>query len=342
MLQPKNNETSEQNEPTQLDKSKCKGTKQGNTASRAEPEPHTRITSRTTVAILAQACLQCSVPSIMPKRRATPGASSEQPVWAQPGYNAGVAGAAASAQAHSESDEELREPTREEAGDIFGDMLVDLKFSNHLSAKQCCLLAYWATKCQGTGFCEELAMAPETTPGVEGTPDEQTGRWNRHFNRVVRHTQHLQDCYYLDVPYFAKSEAERSARPIPVLHPVAALSRELQATPDLRSLLDRMVSHHELPQSYFQHKVVLDSAPAPVFPLGLYIDGVSFNRRGESTLGITMMNMLTGVQHLIAAARKHIVHLRMPRLVYPVAPLVCYRYGSASVCIGYMANTAPR
>ena len=183
-------------------------------------------------------------------------------------------------------------------------MLVDLKFSNRLSAKQCCLLAYWATKCQGTGFCEELAMAPETTPGVEGTPDEQTGRWNRHFNRVVKHTQHLQDCYYLDVPYFARSEAERSVRPIPVLHPVAARSREVQATPGLRSLLDRLVSQHELPQSYFHHKVVLDSAPAPVFPLGLYIDGVSFNRRGESTLGITRMNMLTGVRHLIAAIRK--------------------------------------
>ena len=31
----------------------------------------------------------------------------------------------------------------------------------------------------------------------------------------------------------------------------------------------------------------------PVFPLGVYIDGVQSNRRGETTMGVTMVHMLT-------------------------------------------------
>ena len=182
-------------------------------------------------------------------------------------------------------------------------LLVDLQFKSNSSANQCCLIAYWATKCRGTGFCQDLAMAPER-PDVVGALEEQTGRYSRHFNAVVKHTEYKKDCYYLDVPYYAKHQASRTLRRIPMTHPILALAQEVVDTPSLHGVLSDAVSGNDLPPSYYQHTVVLDSAPSLVFPVGLYIDGVQYNRRGESTLGVTMMHMVTGARHLICCLRK--------------------------------------
>ena len=75
-----------------------------------------------------------------------------------------------------ESDFQYASVTADEAGQELFSYLVLLKLSGVLSAKQACVLAFWAHKSGATGGVKDLALAPDT----------QSGKFSRRFDRPAR------------------------------------------------------------------------------------------------------------------------------------------------------------
>ncbi len=78
-------------------------------------------------------------------------------------------------QSPPESDAEFdyESVTPEEAGEELASMLIGLKHSGVLSAKQVCLLSFWASKAGACGQVAELKFRPD---------DPSTGHYSRHFD----------------------------------------------------------------------------------------------------------------------------------------------------------------
>ena len=73
---------------------------------------------------------------------------------------------------------------------------------------------------------------------------------------------------------------------ISVIPPHEALGEEFAANPDLASVLDDAIRKNELPPCYYTHAVVQNTPSCiPVYPLAIYMDGVSFVRN-DGVLGV--------------------------------------------------------
>lgn len=79
--------------------------------------------------------------------------------------------------AEQDSDAEIdyENVTSDVAAEELGGMLLELKLTNALSARQCCVLAFWAHRAGAKGLVEKLGMAP----------DKNTGAYSRHFDKVI-------------------------------------------------------------------------------------------------------------------------------------------------------------
>ena len=184
--------------------------------------------------------------------------------------------------------------TAEEAGVEFADMLIHLKRTNALSAKQACVLAWWAAKAGACGLAQSLGYRPEA----------QSGHYSRHFDKVVGCKPSNKHFYNLDVVQYSRYSSGRVVEQMPVVPPHEALVEEFLARPTLAEDVRQAVREGELPTSYTSHPAVL-TAPqgVPVFPLAMYLDAVPFSRR-DSCLGIFVYNVFSGVRHLVAVFKK--------------------------------------
>ena len=73
---------------------------------------------------------------------------------------------------------------------------------------------------------------------------------------------------------------------------------------DLGRQLATAIAERALPRLYFRHAVVANApADCPVFPLAIYLDGVSFTRN-DTVLGIWLVCLLTNRRWLLMAIRK--------------------------------------
>ena len=66
--------------------------------------------------------------------------------------------------------------SQEDAGEQLADLLIQLKQLGKLSAKQACVLSFWAAKAGACGFVSQLAYRPD---------DPATGHYSRHWDRVT-------------------------------------------------------------------------------------------------------------------------------------------------------------
>eukprot|EP00969_Alexandrium_andersonii_P244068 10784120-Alexandrium_andersonii.AAC.1 len=87
-----------------------------------------------------------------------------------------------------------------EAGEEFGELLIQLKRSGTLSARQACLLAFWASKAGCTGVANTLAFRP-------GAP---TGHYIRHWDAATKSKLDKKGLYHLQVPQYQRCDATRT------------------------------------------------------------------------------------------------------------------------------------
>ena len=163
-----------------------------------------------------------------------------------------------------------------------------------LSAKQTCVLAWWAAKAGAVGESSKIGLRP----------DQQSGKYSRHFDIWSGAGTDSLDLYQLPLGRRLRFEAARTYTPLPIRVPHEALGEELLQCGDAQAELEIATRTKDLPKRYFEHQAVT-SAPAGtlVHPFCIYIDAMPFTR-SDSILGITVYFLLTERRHLVFVIRK--------------------------------------
>ena len=194
----------------------------------------------------------------------------------------------------SASDTSAEDDTQEGASQLLADLLVELKMRGTLSAKDVCLIAYYASGAGMVGPAATFAFRP-------GAP---TGHYSRHLNAVLKLDDYIQDAYTLDVPGHDKYARDRQIFHIPCLPPHETLANEISKSQTAAFDLRAKCAEKEWSDSYFQHEVVRAALPGEsVWPVALYLDGVPFIKRDTLT-GWWAYNLVTEKRHLLLTLRK--------------------------------------
>ena len=196
------------------------------------------------------------------------------------------------ADASSDSDEgELSPP---EASQELADFLTDLKLKGKLSAKDICLIAWYAKIAGLTGAAADFAFRPNAP----------SGHYNRHVKSVLKLDEYVNGVYEVAVPGHDRYSMGRVTHQLPALNPHESLAMELEANPNMALELERSCVDKEWSSAYFEHAVVRSAAPGQmVWPLALYIDGVPFIKR-DSLVCFCAYNLVSGKRHLLVTLRK--------------------------------------
>lgn len=180
------------------------------------------------------------------------------------------------------------------AGDELFEMLFRLKATNVLSAKQACVLAFWAHRAGACGPVRCLALAP----------DRQSGKFSRRFDDACGTSGKPDGLYSAPLALKVRHDAARVWDTIPIRTPLEALEAELEGSPEPKAELQRAIEADEMPPAFKRHPAVLGAgADELVLPFALYLDGVAY-QRSNSVLGIWCYFLFGGRRHLLAVVRK--------------------------------------
>jgi hypothetical protein len=181
-----------------------------------------------------------------------------------------------------------------ESGDIMAQLLLSMLFNGKMSAKNVCIVSYWAQKKGAQGKVCELAQNPCSPSGhFQRRLDSVLG-----FNvKVMRRTY-----YHVDMPCLRKCDLSRSVHPMPVQAPHECLHKEVLENPGLLDEVKVAVEQGQMPRSYSRHPVVRANTSVTV-PLALYVDGINMTRL-DSILGFFIYSIATRKRHVIADFRK--------------------------------------
>lgn len=202
--------------------------------------------------------------------------------WERPGYDDG-----------SSSDDPDPLTNKEEAAKRFLEVLTDLYLTSVISAKTFAVLCYWAS----------AAGMPGDVASHAYRPDASTGNYQKHLDRTLGFDKSKAAFYELKVPGYPRSEAGRATMAVPMCPPHEAIEKECEENPAMGVLLQEKAA--DLPRAYAANPVVRSSA-TPVLPLALYMDGVSYTN-SDSVVGIWVINLITGVRHIVGLLRKAVV-----------------------------------
>lgn len=185
--------------------------------------------------------------------------------------------------------------TAPEAGEELFLTLVEFKLRGLLSARQTCVLAFWASRAGAVGPASEIALRPE----------KSSGEYSRHFDKVVAgSTNSDAELYKVPLARRARSDASRLMGEIPMVLPHEALMEELLEDSCAEDAVKAALAERELPPAYMFHPVVQAAPPgAVVHPLSIYLDGVAYSRT-DSLLAVWVYHMLTERRHLVCAIRR--------------------------------------
>ena len=173
-------------------------------------------------------------------------------------------------------------------------MLTRLKSIETLSAKQACVLAFWAAK---AGACGEVYAM-----GVR--PDQEAGEYSKRYDKWSGVNIHAQSHYPLWLGLSMRHDAGRFWGPLHSRPPHEALKEELQRWSKPSESLRAALTNDDLPPKYWDHEFV-QAAPAGelAHPFSLYLDGVPFSRH-DSVLGIWAQLLFSQERHLLFVLRK--------------------------------------
>ena len=180
------------------------------------------------------------------------------------------------------------------AGAMLFELLVDLKLQGLASAKNVCLIAYWATLAGAVGVS---ALAQK--PGV------QSGQYGRRFDKAVGIDRKLASHYELEVPTYRKFDACRSTLKLPCVPGHESLFEEVSMfADDLKTQAKDKFDAFKFPPAFIEHPVRTSAADGElVLPIAIYIDGIAFAKR-DSVTGFFFVNLLSGQRHLCCTLRK--------------------------------------
>jgi len=149
------------------------------------------------------------------------------------------------------SDEDEANPSPRRAGIELIELLIFLRLTGVISAKMLCHICFWAAKAGATGPVSEFAKAPGA----------QTGKYQRHMDRLLGFKQAKQKQAVLRVPTWAVHSGERVLTDIRVVPPHEALDEETIQHPENHALLREAIAKETLPHSYCQHVLVRQFGP---------------------------------------------------------------------------------
>lgn len=182
----------------------------------------------------------------------------------------------------------------DEAGEQLSEMLMQLKITNVLSARQACILAFWAAKAGAVGPCGRMGLRP----------DADTGKFSAKFDSAVGTSADARGMYMLPLARRLRHDASRIWNEVPVVPPLEALAAELEADTLADEELDRALKEGSLPPLYTKHPAVKNSRPGEkIHPVCVYIDGVEYSRL-NNVVGLWAYFALTEKRHLLAVLRK--------------------------------------
>jgi hypothetical protein len=174
------------------------------------------------------------------------------------------------------------------------DLLGELKLRGKLSARDVCLISWYAKLAGLTGAAADFAFRPSAP----------TGHYNRHFKAVLKLGMEVESSYTFAVPGHDRYSTDRMVHQVPAIVPHETLAAELVAEPHLLGRLQNSVRDVEWSDVYYNHPVVQAAAPGEaVWPLSVYIDGVPFAKR-DGLLGLWCCNMVSDARHLLLTLRK--------------------------------------
>lgn len=191
-----------------------------------------------------------------------------------------------------DSGDDQAEPTPFEAGEEFASLLIRLRLQGTLSAKQTCILAYWATAAGARGPAAEF----QAKPGM------QSGKYQRVLDRYMKVSEDP-EYYVLQVPGSDRGSGERCVHDIETVPPHEALATELAENPAILDQLRAGGPAADWAKNYTEHPVVVASEPGTVLPLALYCDGVPYTNL-DGFLGFWIYNLVSWKRHLVAVVRK--------------------------------------
>ena len=190
--------------------------------------------------------------------------------------------------------EQLQELDAFQCSAEFLHMLIQLKISGALSAKQACLLSYWASR---GGLIGEGAL-------LGAPPGKTGGTYSNKFDKVtgVNLRGHFYD---LHVPCFERWSHSRVIRPIATSLVHNEIIKEVESTPTFWSDMPRLAETTSWGPVWLNHPLVRGDATAKVVPLAPYSDGVQYEKR-DTVTGLWLINLASGKRHLILPHRKRI------------------------------------
>lgn len=166
--------------------------------------------------------------------------------------------------------------SQDEAGAQLFELLARLKIMSVLSAKQACLVAFWASKAGAIGRVSELAVKP----------DAQAGKFSARFDKVVGTKISSEGTYSLGLARRLRHDATRRWDQIPIKLPLEVLGQELASSSGPKDALRQALVAGEVPRLFLDHPAVRScSTGGTIFPVSLYIDAVAYSRL-DSALGV--------------------------------------------------------
>ena len=152
-------------------------------------------------------------------------------------------------------------------------MLVSLKFTVVLSAKQTCVLAYWAVK---------AGVEDPMLSKLAVKPDSQSGRFSKVFDDALQCSPRDADLYEVGIAQRLRHNVGRSWDFVPTLTPHEALVNEwAEDKKELEGVLEEALGNCKMPDLYYMHPAVAEAPQGElVHPFCCFVDGLAFGRSG--------------------------------------------------------------
>ena len=135
-------------------------------------------------------------------------------------------------------------------------------------------------------------------------PGIQSGSHTRHLDRKLKTQLRSFHTHKLKLPLYKRKTLGRKIYDTPVLAAYEELEDELNADISFKADLHDALVTKQLPESYVSHPMVVESdAAEEVVPLGVFVDGVRFQKK-DTCIGFWMYCVITQVKHLLINIKK--------------------------------------